>query len=287
MIRFLRRMVAKINKYHIWYDSFMAVLAVGIFVSLIIDSHYSRDITFMMETRYFDKFVWLVFTIDYIVRLLVARDRFAFVRHNLIDLIAILPFDLFFQGIRALRLVRLLLMLRAFAYLNRAYMRIGKVLQTNNFDHVLWFTFCTIFIGAMSISFIDDMDIGDAFWWSFVTTTTVGYGDIAPKSLGGRLVAVCLMIVGIGFLSTLTGTISTFLINNINAKKKHATFKEREINTMIDELRDFDNMTKEDIDDMYRTLLMLKATDTPSSPKDKESPHIGAKGRIDLISQDH
>lgn len=287
MIRLLRRMVAKINKYHIWYDSFMAVLAVGIFVSLIIDSHYSRDITFMMETRYFDKFVWLVFTIDYIVRLLVARDRFAFVRHNLIDLIAILPFDLFFQGIRALRLVRLLLMLRAFAYLNRAYMRIGKVLQTNNFDHVLWFTFCTIFIGAMSISFIDDMDIGDAFWWSFVTTTTVGYGDIAPKSLGGRLVAVCLMIVGIGFLSTLTGTISTFLINNINAKKKHATFKEREINTMIDELRDFDNMTKKDIDDMYRTLLMLKTTDTPSSPQDKESPHIGAKGRIDLISQDH
>ena len=287
MIRLLRRVVAKINKYHIWYDSFMAVLAVGIFVSLIIDSHYSRDITFMMETRYFDKFVWVVFTIDYIVRLLVARDRFAFVRHNLIDLIAILPFDLFFQGIRALRLVRLLLMLRAFAYLNRAYMRIGKVLQTNNFDHVLWFTFCTIFIGAMSISFIDDMDIGDAFWWSFVTTTTVGYGDIAPKSLGGRLVAVCLMIVGIGFLSTLTGTISTFLINNINAKKKHATFKEREINTIIDELHDFDNMTRQDIDDMHRTLIMLKGLTPPSDPPDTASPHIGAKGRIDIVSQDH
>lgn len=287
MIRELRRIVAKINKYHIWYDSFMAVLAVGIFISLIIDSHYSRDITFMMETRYFDKFVWFVFTVDYIVRLLVAKDRFAFVRHNLIDLIAILPFDLFFQGIRALRLVRLLLMLRAFAYLNRAYMRIGKVLQTNNFDHVLWFTFCTIFIGAMSISFIDDMDIGDAFWWSFVTTTTVGYGDIAPKSLGGRLVAVCLMIVGIGFLSTLTGTISTFLINNINAKEKHQTFKDREINAIIDELKDFDNMNRQDIDDMHRTLLFLKEEPTNTTPTEKTSPHIGAKGRIDILSDKH
>ena len=86
MIHTLRRLVAVIDRHRIWYDIFMAILAVGIIVSLIIDSRYNRNITFIMETQWFDRFVWIVFTIDYVARLLVARNRFYFIRHNIIDL---------------------------------------------------------------------------------------------------------------------------------------------------------------------------------------------------------
>ena len=110
-----------------------------------------------------------------------------------------------------------------------------------------------VFFGAIAISYIDNMNIDDALWWSFVTTTTVGYEDIAPTSTGGRFVAVFLMLVGIGFLSTLTGTISSFFIKNEKTNYQH-----KEIDNAIQMLQHFDELSKEDIIQMSHVLLALK-----------------------------
>ena len=59
-----------------------------------------------------------------------------------------------------------------------------------------------------------DQNFPDAFWWSIVTVTTVGYGDISPASFGGRIVGVLLMILGIGFLGVLTATIASVFVEN-------------------------------------------------------------------------
>ncbi len=55
-------------------------------------------------------------------------------------------------------------------------------------------------------------NIGDSLWWAIQTVTTVGYGDLVPRSVAGRLVASLVMLVGIGFLTVITATItSTFI----------------------------------------------------------------------------
>ena len=54
----------------------------------------------------------------------------------------------------------------------------------------------------------------DSIWWSFVTATTVGYGDVSPSTLPGRIVAVILMITGIGTIGSVTGTFATFFIKD-------------------------------------------------------------------------
>lgn len=244
-----------LNKYELYYNGFMAFLALSIVFLMILDTKDIIPVSMEPLLDLFDKTIWGIFVIDYFVRLFISENKLSFVRNNIIDLIAILPFNILFQGFRAARVLRLIYMLRAFAYLNRAYNELCMVLKTNHFNHILWFTFCTIFVGAISISYVDDMDIGDAFWWSFVTTTTVGYGDIAPQSFGGRIIAVFLMLVGIGFLSTLTGTISSFFIQKT---ENTTSYRDEEIILAINQLNHFDDLSIDDLNHMHQVLIMLK-----------------------------
>lgn len=55
---------------------------------------------------------------------------------------------------------------------------------------------------------------GDALWWAIVTATTVGYGDIAPVTPIARVIAVVLMLVGIGTLGMITGSIATYFLTD-------------------------------------------------------------------------
>ena len=103
---------------------------------------------------------------------------------------------------------------------------------------------------------MEDISFSNALWWSFVTATTVGYGDVIPKTLGGRIIAIFLMIVGIGFVGLLTATIATFFLTN--SKKQKNTYKNDIIDNIKIRLDDFDSITKEELKDMFNVLKVLK-----------------------------
>ena len=54
----------------------------------------------------------------------------------------------------------------------------------------------------------------DGVWWSVVTVTTVGYGDIVPHTVAGRLIGILVMLLGIGFLSILTATVASYFVKS-------------------------------------------------------------------------
>ena len=94
--------------------------------------------------------------------------------------------------------------------------KIKKFLKLNGLIYLLIMAGLGIIISALVISYVEKMNYGDSLWWAFVTATTVGYGDISPKTYIGRFVAIFLMLIGIGTFGMITGTIATYFLNKQN-----------------------------------------------------------------------
>ena len=106
------------------------------------------------------------------------------------------------------------------------------------------------------ISIVEGMSIGDALWWSFVTFTTVGYGDILLKTQLGKSIAVLLMIIGIGVIGVITTSITLYIANG--GRKMQKSYKEKVIEDIKNKLDNYENLTSEDIEDIIKILKALK-----------------------------
>ncbi|HEY85955.1 MAG TPA: cag pathogenicity island protein Cag26 [Chloroflexi bacterium] len=92
--------------------------------------------------------------------------------------------------------------------------RFWQYLKHEKFDRLLLFILLLLVVSSIAVSFLEPgISLINGFWWSIVTLTTVGYGDISPATIGGRVIAVILMLFGIGLLGTLSATIASFLID--------------------------------------------------------------------------
>ena len=160
--------------------------------------------------------IWAIFVADYVIRLGLSTDKKAFFRANVIDLLAILPADQF----RALRLLRVLRLVRGVGVLTRVLRDLRGIGSSNGLGWVLVVAVGVISVSAAAVRFMEPTieTWADAFWWATVTATTVGYGDISPETGTARIVAVLLMLVGIGTIGMLTASIATYFLGGASSK---------------------------------------------------------------------
>ncbi|MFB9461679.1 potassium channel family protein, partial [Streptomyces cinereospinus] len=152
--------------------------------------------------------VWAAFAADYLVRLYLTPDRRDFVRRHWLDLCAVvLPL---LQPLRLLRLVSTLLLVGRRA-------RIASQIRLTTY--VAGAVVGLLMFGSLAVLSVERdapggniRTLGDAVWWSFTTMTTVGYGDHAPTTGVGRLLAVGLMLSGIALLGVVTANIAAWFI---------------------------------------------------------------------------
>ena len=183
------------------------------------------------------KFLWIseivittLFTLEYILRFYLAERKrdYSFNFYGIIDFVALLPFylDLFLgseiavlRAFRALRLLRIFRLLKIVRY-NRASDRLLKALSESKEEFTLFFftTLILLFISAAGIYYFEHPVQPKAFssifyslWWAVVTLTTVGYGDVYPITLGGRIFTFIVLLIGLGVVAAPAGLIASAL----------------------------------------------------------------------------
>ncbi|WP_243471053.1 ion transporter [Winogradskyella sp. MH6] len=170
-------------------------------------------------------FCVVIFTLEYLARIYVAdnKPKFIFSFFGLIDLFAILPFYLSFgldlRSLRVLRMFRLFRLFKLVRY-NKAMRHFAKAMLLAKEQIVLFMgvTLVLIYFAAIGIYYFENeaqpehfSSIFDSLWWSIVTLTTVGYGDVYPITVGGRIFTFFILLIGLGIVAIPTGIISSSL----------------------------------------------------------------------------
>lgn len=167
--------------------------------------------------------IWLGFAAELAFVLTVAHRTRAALRAHWLDVAIVVltvPFvPALLASLRLARLLRLLRLVRLAMLGTRAHAAAHVLTSRQGFRYVALATGLLVIVAGAAISIADAehfSNVGLGIWWAITTVTTVGYGDVVPHTVGGRVIAAALMLVGIGFLSTLTATIaSTFVSQDV------------------------------------------------------------------------
>ncbi|SHN42585.1 potassium channel family protein [Cryptosporangium aurantiacum] len=199
-------------------DDVMLVLAL-VFVVVLVWPLLDRDLPpgLREALHWADIAIWLVFVVEYGIRLLLAPQRWTFVREHIPDLVVVLV-----PPLRSLRVVAALLRLLGLVSMVGRLSRQSLEVRTGTYTAIL--AIGVLFAGAVTVYDAEQADpdaniktFPDALWWAMTTMTTVGYGDRFPVTGQGRLMAAVLMLAGIAILGIVTASIAAWFIGQFSA----------------------------------------------------------------------
>lgn len=233
--------------------------AFDIFISVVIIT--SIVVTFLHTFDYFDKYrsifsvielvTTVIFIIEYIMRLYTSdllypslkfpkcTVKFIFSLYGIVDLLTIISYFsiIFSNGFVALRMIRVVRILRLFRVSNNsdAFNVVGDVIyeKRNQICSSLFMIFILMIYASLCMYGLEHDAQPEAFsnafsgiWWAMSTVLTVGYGDIYPITMGGRIVAILIALLGVGVVAIPTGIISAGFVEyytKIQNKRKKLT----------------------------------------------------------------
>ena len=201
-------------------------------LAVVLDSVEPIQRSYHEPLRVAEWFFTLLFTAEYVARLYCVgnRWRYVFSFFGMVDLLAILPTYLsyFFPEVHALIDVRVLRLLRIFRVLKLTqyiaeYSYLAQALRTSRRKILVFLSAVTMVVLIMgTVMYVVEgpahgfTSIPTSVYWAVTTMTTVGFGDITPKSDLGRMIASLMMLMGWGILAVPTGIVTAEMVQHRN-----------------------------------------------------------------------
>lgn len=178
--------------------------------------------------------IWLAFVAEVVIMLRVVPDRGRWLRDHPLDLaIVILTPPFLPPAVQSVRVFRLLRVLR----LVRAGTLARNVFSTEGVRDAAVLTLLAILGGGAAFAAVEpNVSAWDGVWWAINTVTTVGYGDVPVKTDGGRIIGICLMVTGIGFVAVLTAAAAERFVRSRREERRAVEHQLAEILRRLDSL---------------------------------------------------
>jgi len=203
-----------------FFNLLILLLSFYVLTALFIDTLFKLPPEVSKMLGYIDNAICLVFLFDFAFRFRKAGNKLSFMKWGWIDLVASIPtLDVMRAG-RLLRLIRIIRLIRAFRSAKHIVEHIFKNKIKGTLTSVALIAVLMLLFSSIAIlQFETDPNSNiktaeDAIWWSYVTITTVGYGDKYPVTTEGRVIAAALITVGVGLFGTFTAFVSSWFVKD-------------------------------------------------------------------------
>lgn len=202
-----------------------------------------------VQDKFLSWFIWGLFPLDYSIRFIASKNKWQYIKTHPLELMAIIPIDQLFSSLRLIRLIRMFRLLVLFKTKTSFF---NTIMERYKIDRIFVIVVVLLFLSAIPMYWIEPSfeTFEDALWWTVVTTTTVGYGDLYPETTAGRIIGAVLMFLGIGLLAVVTGSLASYF-----SKEKQLP---SELNFVREKIEHYESLTNEEIDLMIRNLEHLK-----------------------------
>ena len=227
------------SKSGLYFDYFIQVLIILSIASFTVETIPDLEPQTVYFLERFELVCIVIFSLEYLIRLYIAKSkmRFVFSFYGIIDLLAILPFYLALgfdlRSARVLRFLRLFRIIKLIRY-NKAIRRFQNAFIMIKQELIMFSVVSLIlfYLSAVGIYYFENSVQPEAFssifsslWWSVVTLTTVGYGDIVPITIGGRIFTFIILMIGLGIIAIPSGMISSALTEARAMEKEEMKLK--------------------------------------------------------------
>jgi voltage-gated potassium channel len=196
------------------------VLSIYVIIALVIDTAFQLPEETSKLLNYIDIVICIFFFIEFCIRFYQAENKWNFLKWGWIDLISSIPMVNFLRFGRVIRLIRLIRIVRVFKTTKNFISYVFKNKAQGAFTSATILAILLIIFSSIAILQVENAPNSniktaeDAIWWSYVTITTVGYGDKFPVTTEGRIIAMFLMTAGVGLFGTFTAYIASIFVTN-------------------------------------------------------------------------